>query len=137
MRNPMSTAWLLARSAPRLTLLIARALRDPGITQGTKSRVLVGGLYVFSPLDLVPELLLGGIGFTDDGMVIIQLLDRLLNQEDRAVVNALWGANHEDLERLRICFGRWSAVIERWVRPTASAVATRVVLGSHHPGRPT
>ena len=134
MRDSISTAWLLTRSGPWLALLIARALRHPGITPGTKSRLLVAGLYVCSPVDLVPELLLGGFGFTDDGMLIVQLMDRLLNQEDRFVVNNLWGGNLEDLDNLRNSFRRWSAVIERWFRPAASAVASRVFFGGRASG---
>ena len=67
--------------APRapLTVLLMRLLRDPRVSLGDKGVALLGLVYVLSPIDLLPEVLLGPIGLLDDLFVVAATLSRLLN----------------------------------------------------------
>src|SRR5690606_974488 len=55
---------------PDLAVLLARLLRDPRVPRGGKAIALLGIGYVLSPIDLLPEGLLGPIGLVDDLFVV-------------------------------------------------------------------
>ena len=50
---------LVTRSLPRLALLVGRAVTDARVSPQSKAHLAFAGLYVFSPIDLLPEMLLG------------------------------------------------------------------------------
>ena len=97
----LEITWLFTRNTHWLLLLIGRALSHPGISAYTKSRLALSGLYAFSPVDLLPELLLGTLGYIDDGGVAIGALHRLMNGEDPSLIRSLWGGTAEDLGKIQ------------------------------------
>ena len=50
------------KAAPNLVKLCFRLLSDPRVPRRTKVLLGVSGLYVLSPIDLIPELLLPVVG---------------------------------------------------------------------------
>ncbi len=85
---------------PDLTVLMLRLLRDERVPLGGKLIALVGVGYVLSPIDLIPELLLGPIGLIDDLLVITATLSRLLNHVHPDVVRAHWSGTGDVLDAL-------------------------------------
>src|SRR5690606_16449675 len=75
---------------PDLTVLLFRLLRDPRVPVGGKAIALLGVGYVLSPVDLVPEALLGPIGLMDDLMIVAATLSRIVNYVHPDVVRSHW-----------------------------------------------
>lgn len=83
---------------PDLTVLLARLLRDGRVPLIEKA-IAVGGIaYVFSPLDLLPALVMGPIGLLDDLFVVAACLSRLMNHVHPDVVRANWSGQGDALE---------------------------------------
>jgi len=62
----------LLRHLPQFARLYWRLLRDARVSIWPKALLVVGVLYVISPLDLIPDFILG-IGEVDDLVVLIVL----------------------------------------------------------------
>ena len=82
---------------PDLTVLLMRLLRDPRVSLGDKGVALLGLGYVLSPIDLLPEILLGPIGLIDDLFVVAATLSRLLNHVHPDVVRSHWSGQGDAL----------------------------------------
>src|ERR1700741_4520339 len=74
-----STLADFALLLPDLVVLLLRLLRDPRVPLGAKAVALGGVGYVLSPIDLLPEVIFGPIGFLDDIVVVAAALSRLVN----------------------------------------------------------
>ncbi len=83
---------------PDLTILLARLLREPRVPWGPKLLALLGLGYLLSPIDLIPELLLGPVGLVDDLLVVGTVLGRLLDRTHPDVVRAHWPGRGDALE---------------------------------------
>ncbi len=55
---------------PDLLALLVRLARDPRVPFLVKARLLLAAAYVISPVDLMPEAVLGVIGLADDAGVL-------------------------------------------------------------------
>lgn len=82
------------RGAPALGELASAVPRMAGTTLTGRYRLLTRGrlalivlaiAYIISPVDLVPELVLGPIGLIDDGAVALWLAGVLLTESERFV----------------------------------------------------
>lgn len=102
-----SRARDLALLLPDLTVLLARLLRDPRVPLGSKLVALFGLGYVLSPIDLLPELLLGPIGLVDDILVVSAALSRMLNDVHPDVVRSHWSGQGDALDAVQRATG-WS-----------------------------
>lgn len=90
---------------PDLTVLLARLLRDGRVPLVEKA-IAVGGIaYVFSPLDLLPALVIGPIGLLDDLFVVAACLSRLVNHVHPDVVRANWSGQGDALEIIQSTTG--------------------------------
>jgi uncharacterized membrane protein YkvA (DUF1232 family) len=96
--GPASGLRDLALVLPDLTVLLTRLLRDPRVPRGPKLVALLGLGYVLSPIDLLPEILLGPIGLVDDLIVVTAALSHLLNDVHPDVVRAHWSGKGDALE---------------------------------------
>ena len=63
---------------PDMTVLLFRLARDSRVPIGSKVLAGLAVAYVVSPIDLMPELLLGPIGLLDDLLIVGLALSRLL-----------------------------------------------------------
>ena len=96
---------------PDLTVLLMRLLRDPRVSLGDKAVALLGLGYVLSPIDLLPEILLGPIGLLDDLVVVTAALSRLINHVHPDVVRSAWSGRGDALDAIQ----RAAAWSERFV----------------------
>lgn len=85
---------------PDLTVLLLRLLRDDRVPWGAKAVALAGIGYVFSPLDVMPEILFGPFGLIDDLVVVCAALSRLMNRVHPDVVRSHWPGRQDALDHV-------------------------------------
>jgi uncharacterized membrane protein YkvA (DUF1232 family) len=74
---------------PNLLRLFRGLLGDPRVPRSSKAVLLVGGLWLASPIDLIPEFL-PGIGGIDDAVVAALVLRHLVRRAGPEVVREHW-----------------------------------------------
>jgi uncharacterized membrane protein YkvA (DUF1232 family) len=87
--------------APDFVHLMARLLLDARVPAAAKSQLMAALLYFMSPLDLLPEALLGPAGYLDDIALAALVLDGLLNRVDPAVLRQHWAGRDDVLVIIR------------------------------------
>ena len=101
----------LALLFPDLVMLLVRLLRDSRVPLGSKAVALLGVSYALSPLDLLPEILLGPIGLLDDLIVVAAALSRIVNHVHPDLVRAHWSGQGDALDAIH----RVTAWAESWL----------------------
>lgn len=86
---------------PDLTVLLTRLLRDKRVPIRSKLIALAGVGYVISPIDVLPALLLGPIGWADDLLVVAAALSRILNDVHADVVRSHWSGKGDALDAIQ------------------------------------
>ena len=88
-RHPGTTLLSFLRNIPHLhhfIRLVWRLLRDARVPVFLKGMVIVAGLYVISPYDLLPEALLLWLGLVDDLAVLTSASSLFIRWSPREVV---------------------------------------------------
>jgi uncharacterized membrane protein YkvA (DUF1232 family) len=85
---------------PDLTVLLFRLTRDPRVPIGAKIIAGLGVAYILSPIDLLPEILLGPIGLIDDLLVVATALSRLLKSVHPDIVREHWSGQGDALDAI-------------------------------------
>lgn len=98
-RLPPGTARDLARFIPDCLTAVRRLRKDPRVPWQAKAAVLVAGLWVASPIDLIPEFL-PVIGPLDDVVVVALALRYAGRRVPRDVLHAAWPGDPRLLDRL-------------------------------------
>lgn len=98
-RLPPGAARDLAAFIPDCATAVRRLRRDPRVPRRAKIVVLIAGLGVASPVDLIPEFL-PVIGPLDDVVVVALALRYAGRQVPRDVLLAAWPGEPAFLERL-------------------------------------
>ena len=73
----------------------------PRVPVASKAIAALGVAYVLSPIELLPELLLGPIGLIDDLVVVGAALSRLLNHVHPDVVRSHWAGEGDALAAIQ------------------------------------
>ena len=89
----------LTRLIPACVTTIRRLRRDPRVPRRAKVVVALAGLWLLSPIDLLPEFL-PVIGPLDDVLVVALALRYAARQVPREVLVAAWPGEPRLLERL-------------------------------------
>jgi len=85
---------------PDMTVLLFRLARDHRVPVGSKIIAGLAVAYVVSPIDLVPEILLGPIGLIDDLLLVGAALSRLLESVHPDIVRQHWSGRGDALEAI-------------------------------------
>jgi uncharacterized membrane protein YkvA (DUF1232 family) len=88
--------WLLL--APDFFHLLVRLTADPEVPMKEKARLAAVVAYFISPLDLLPELILGPTGFLDDIVLTAYALNAIVNNTNATVVQKHWAGEEDVLE---------------------------------------
>ncbi|HUP45246.1 MAG TPA: DUF1232 domain-containing protein [Thermoanaerobaculia bacterium] len=94
-----STGWLLL--VPDMFMLLWRLVNDPRVSGTNKVLLGSGVAYYFFPLDIVPELFLGPIGFIDDLIFGVYLVNKILTDTDPEIVRQHWSGDDDILELIQ------------------------------------
>ena len=89
----------LAAFIPDCVTAVRRLRKDPRVPRRAKVAIVVAGLWVASPIDLIPEFL-PVIGPLDDIVVVALALRYAGRQVPREVLLAAWPGDPRLLERL-------------------------------------
>jgi uncharacterized membrane protein YkvA (DUF1232 family) len=98
-RLPPGVLKDLAGFLPACLTLVRCLRRDPRVPRRARIAVVVAGLWVASPIDLVPEFL-PVVGPLDDVVAVALLLRYAARQVPREVLFEAWPAEPGMLERL-------------------------------------
>jgi uncharacterized membrane protein YkvA (DUF1232 family) len=89
--------------------LIARLIRDPRVSIRRKVPIAAAIGYVVSPIDIIPNSVLG-LGMLDDAVVVSLALDKLLEDTDAEIIREHWDGSIDALD-LAISLVRWGATL--------------------------
>lgn len=90
---------------PDVFILLFRLTTDRRVS--TKNKMLLGSgiAYYIFPLDVMPEVLLGPIGFLDDLVLGVYILNRILSDTDEEVLREHWSGRGDVLDMIRTVLG--------------------------------
>ncbi len=83
--------------APDLFHLLVRLSLDPRVPTGKKAKFAAVIAYFISPIDLLPEALLGPLGYLDDIALTAYVINDFINETDSAIVRELWAGDQDIL----------------------------------------
>jgi uncharacterized membrane protein YkvA (DUF1232 family) len=98
-RLPPGTARELARFLPACLTVMSRLRRHPAVPRRARVALLLAGLWVLSPIDLIPEFL-PVIGPLDDVVVVALALRYAGRRVPRDVLLEAWPGDQRILLRL-------------------------------------
>lgn len=98
-RLPPGSAKDLATVLPACITTVRRLRTDPRVPRSAKVVVALAGLWVLSPIDLIPEFL-PVIGPLDDVVVVALALRFAAKRVPHDAIRAAWPADQRILDRL-------------------------------------
>lgn len=98
-RLPEGSLKELASFLPDCVTMVRRLRGDPRVPMRAKLAVVFAGLWVLSPIDLIPEFL-PVIGPLDDVVVVALALRYAARQVDREILFEAWPGRRSVLNRL-------------------------------------
>ena len=87
--------------APDLFHLLVKLSLDNRVPGAKKAKFLGVIAYFISPVDLLPELLLGPIGYLDDIALTAWVLNDFINDNDPSIVRELWAGDQDILTTIK------------------------------------
>jgi len=87
--------------APDLFHLLVKLTLDKRVSSKDKAKFLGVIAYFISPIDLLPEFLLGPIGYMDDIALSAYVLNNYINETDPHIVRELWAGNQDILSSIK------------------------------------
>jgi uncharacterized membrane protein YkvA (DUF1232 family) len=112
---------------PDFVVLLVRLARDPRVPLGAKLIAAAGVAYTLSPIDLLPEALLGPIGLLDDLLIAAAALSRVINHVHPDLVAAHWPGRGSVLDSIQR--------VTRYAEDTFGKILTRLLGFERHGGR--
>ena len=83
--------------APDLFHLLVKLSLDQRVPSDKKLKFVAVIAYFISPLDFLPEMLLGPIGYFDDIALTAYVINQYINETDAAIVRELWAGDQDIL----------------------------------------
>lgn len=83
--------------APDLFHVLVRLAADTRTPTAEKTKLIAAIAYFVSPLDLMPEGILGPAGYADDVVIAAYVLNGIINRTSPEVVRQLWAGDEDVL----------------------------------------
>ena len=83
--------------APDLFHLLTKLILDPDVPASKKVKIAGIIAYFISPLDFLPELLLGPVGYLDDIALTAYILNDIINEVDPKIIQRNWAGEKDIL----------------------------------------
>ena len=93
------TEYLLA--APDLFHLLCKIVVDKDVPARERAEIAVAIVYIISPVDFLPEAIVGAIGYSDDVVAAALALNSLVNKTSPEVVMRHWAGDDDVLELIQ------------------------------------
>ena len=87
--------------APDVFVLLWRLVNDKRVNAKDKVMLGSGLAYYLFPLDIMPEAFLGPVGYLDDLVFAVYLLNKLLTDTDVEILREHWSGRDDVLETIR------------------------------------
>jgi uncharacterized membrane protein YkvA (DUF1232 family) len=87
--------------APDVFILLWRLTTDRRVSAKNKAMLGSAIAYYVFPLDVMPEAILGPLGFLDDLVLGVYVLSRMLGDTDEAILREHWSGREDLLEMIR------------------------------------
>ncbi len=87
--------------APDIFVLLWRLVNDSRVSAKNKMMLGSGLAYYLFPLDIMPEGFIGPIGYLDDLVIGVYLLNRLLNDTDPQILREHWSGSEDILATIQ------------------------------------
>ncbi|HET8774557.1 MAG TPA: DUF1232 domain-containing protein [Thermoanaerobaculia bacterium] len=87
--------------APDVFVLLWRLVNDSRVNAKNKVMLGSGLAYYLFPLDIMPEAFLGPIGYLDDLVFAVYLLNKMLADTDPAILREHWSGRDDVLDSIR------------------------------------
>lgn len=81
---------------PDMFILLWRLASDDRVSGKNKGLLISGVAYFIAPIDILPEAILGPIGYVDDLVLAVFILNKMLMDTDPAILREHW-SGHEDV----------------------------------------
>ena len=83
--------------APDLFYTMLCLLKDDRVSARQKAKLVGAIVYFISPVDLIPEGVVGPVGYIDDIALAAYVLDQMINGTDEQAVRDCWPGTDEDV----------------------------------------
>lgn len=93
--------WEVLLLLPRLVLLVLKLSWDKRVPMRLRLLCMAGLVYIVSPLDFIPEGVVGALGYLDDLAIALVILDILLNNIEPEVIQEHWNGDEDVLKIIR------------------------------------
>jgi uncharacterized membrane protein YkvA (DUF1232 family) len=87
--------------APDLFHLLVKLSIDERVPSDKKAKFALVIAYFISPLDLLPELMLGPLGYLDDIALTAYVINQYINETDPSIVRELWAGDQDILTAIK------------------------------------
>lgn len=84
--------------APDFFHVLVKLTGDSRVPAAEKAKLVAAIAYFISPLDLMPEGLMGPAGYADDIVIASLVLNGIINKTDPAVVREHWAGDDDVLD---------------------------------------
>ena len=87
--------------APDIFHLLCKLSIDKDVPAGKKVKLVGAIAYFISPIDLIPEGIVGPIGYLDDIAVSAYILNDLVNEVDPQIIRKHWAGEKDILDLVK------------------------------------
>ena len=101
--------------APDLFHLLTKLIMDKSVNFEMKSKLGLVILYFISPIDLIPEALLGPGGYIDDIVLSAYIINLLINKTSSEIVYKHWAGEGDILEIIQKVMGNASKMVGKGI----------------------
>ena len=96
---------------PDVFILLWRLARDSRVSSKDKVLLVTAIAYYISPFDLIPEALVGPIGYLDDLVFGVYVLNKIVATNDPAVVRGHWSGSEDVLVTIQRVLGAADSLV--------------------------
>jgi uncharacterized membrane protein YkvA (DUF1232 family) len=97
--------------APDLFVLLARLAKDGRVPLKSKSIALAAIVYFMTPLDIIPEFIMGPGGFIDDIVLAVMALNKMLVDIDENIIREHWNGDKNIISVMRDVLGKADSLV--------------------------
>ena len=87
--------------APDLFHLLCKLTIDKDVPTEEKAKLAIAIAYFVSPIDLVPEALVGPLGYVDDISIAAYVLNSIVNKTNPQIIEKHWAGEGDVLELIK------------------------------------
>jgi len=84
--------------APDLFHLLTKLVMDKAVSASFKAKISLAILYFISPIDLIPEIIIGPGGYIDDIVLAAYVVHLMVNKIDPAIIHKHWAGEGNILQ---------------------------------------